>query len=671
MGVLNNEDLGVGSRICFGQWMLLAGCLVATLPVFASFLPINLGVDPRLEAMPMVLHLAAGICAIGLVMSFLQRRDVTLDAMSHPMVLAALFVTGWSVVLAPFVDYPWLSLAGTPVFGEAAVRYASLAVLFAAALVLAANRRAFVSLCAILTVISALAPVVMFAWGKDFFVSLDLVGYFAISAALGAWCLTDGHRPYLRCLLAVAAAAPAFALSTNNSVILVLVFAAAPAAVLTYGLLRGRVVAAGVIRAIGVLAVIAAPFVGLLLKWQVPELVDLPSIHSRHLLDKVLFAALMENPLIFAIGQGWGAINLTMDQHALSAGAVMWDDSWDLASRNISHSHSIYLEALFGAGVPAVAGFMMILAAPLLVVKADRLPLAVFATIALAGMATLTGESPATVGAVAMAFALAGVRPVQQNSKTRAIRFGRAAALVMPAVAASLLVAAFWQFYNANTIRTRVADIFILGPGNPHACDLHPHSALYADTELSQGLVRSYRPVLKRAAAGQKIPLQDFWKIDAYFCSARTRLDESQSASLQLALEVFRVDVALGTQSPDFSRRYQSALDNWPEKLVRVLTLAPRRTDVTIGFFLAQIQRGNFYTVASLAEALLKRDPSDPIALWFLGLARLASGEPANRSEGRRLIAQAIEGGVERFFPVAPETLEQLGVRDAPIDPPE
>lgn len=411
MGALKRKDKGAGSRPCFGQWVLLAGSLLATLPVFASFLPIDLGIDPRLELMPMVLHLAAGICAIGLIVSFRQRRDVTLDAMSHPMVLAALFVTGWSVLLAPFVDYPWLSLIGVPVFGEAAVRYASLAVFFASALVLAANRSSLIGLCAILTAISALAPVVMFAWGKDFFVSLDLVGYFAISAALGAWCLTKGQRPYLRLMLAVVAAAPACALSTNNSVVLVLAFAAAPTALLTYGLLRRRVLAAGVIRAIGVLAVIAAPFVGLLLKWQLPELVDLPSIHSRHLLDKVLFAALMENPLILAIGQGWGAINLTMDQHALSAGAVMWDGSWDLAARKISHSHSTYLEALFGAGVPAVAGLMVILAAPVLVVQAERLPFTVFATVSLAGMAALTGEFPATVGAVAMAFALAGVRP--------------------------------------------------------------------------------------------------------------------------------------------------------------------------------------------------------------------------------------------------------------------
>lgn len=673
MGALNSKDMGSGTRFCFGHGVLLAGCLLATLPVFASFLPIDLGIDPRLEPIPMVLHLAAGICAIGLSITFLTTRDRTLWAVSHPIVLAALFVAAWSVLTAPFADYPWLSLIGVPVFGEAAVRYASLAAFFGAALVLAADRRTFVGLCAILVTVSVLTPIVMFMWGRSFFVSLDLVGYFAIPAALGTWFLTGRCKLYLRLILGMAAVLPAFALSTNHSVIAVLTGIALPAALASGWILHQRPDKSALIRVLAALFVVAAPFFGLLVKWLAPEIIDLPSIHSRHLLDRVLFAALMDNPLILVVGHGWGGINLTMDQFALSAGANMWDGSWDLALRNVSHSHSTYLEALFGAGLPALFGLMMIHAAPVLVVKAERLPLAVFASTSLAALGAVTGEFPASVGAVAMVFAMAGLRPFSEASSSasgmvgKGSSLGRANALSMPALAALLLVAAFWQFHDANTTRIRVADVRALGPQSASACDLHPYSRVYAGTELAQGLIRSYRPVFKRAAAGDQIGLEEIWQIDAYVCSANARLVAgSMSPSLLLATEAFRVDVALGQEASDLPDRYRAALENWPAKLARVVTLVPNRTDVTVGFFLAQVQQGKFYTVGSLAEALLKQDPDDPVALWFLGLARLASGEPANRLDGRQLLARAVEGGVERFFPIAPEILEQLGVRDEP-----
>lgn len=112
MGAVAHSEPETGGRLKAVHWVLLAGGLLATLPVFASFLPIDLGIDPRLEAIPMALHLAAGICALGLTLVFLQMRDIALHALSHPMVLAAVFVAAWSAVAAPLTDYPWLSLIG-------------------------------------------------------------------------------------------------------------------------------------------------------------------------------------------------------------------------------------------------------------------------------------------------------------------------------------------------------------------------------------------------------------------------------------------------------------------------------------------------------------------------------------------------------------------------------
>lgn len=668
VGALKQNDNNAGSGLIFGHWLLLVGCALATLPVFAAFLPIDLGVLPRLEPMSMGLNFSAGLCALGLVATFLQAREATVRAVSHPIVLLAFAIALWSALTAPFSEYPWLSLLGDQVFGEAAIRYLILGVFFASALVLATDRRMFRALCVILVGVSVAAPVIMFVWAQDFFVSLDLVGHFAIPAVIGTWLLTGTQKLRWRVVLAVVAAVPALVLSSNLSAILILIFVAAPFAGMTYWLLRRQPDKAGLIRFGGVLAVVLAPGVGLLVKWLLPDVFDVPSILSRHLLDKVMFAGIMEDPWIFAVGQGWGGVNLTMDSFASLAGATMWDNSWDLSARNVSHAHSIYLEAFLGAGLLAVIGLLAMIIAPLLLVKSEALPITVFAVLSIAGMGTLTGEFPSTVAAVAMAFALAGQRNVYAGSGPITLRAGRLGVLLMPVVAALFLTASFWQFYNTDTTRVRIADVRSLGKESAYFCDLHPNSAVYADTALAQGLIKSYRPIFERAAAGVSIPIEDVWQLDAYVCTAEARLPASTSSSLQLALETFRVEVALGQSSSELPDRYQAVLKDWSVKLARMLRLVPHRSDVAIGFFLAQLQRGNFYTVGSLAEALLKGNPGDPVALYFLGLARIGGGGIADRAVGIRLLQQAIDAGVQRFMPVQPEVLNEILTFVPPVD---
>jgi len=300
------------------------------------------------------------------------------------------------------------------------------------------------------------------------------------------------------------------------------------------------------------------------------------------------------------------------------------------------------------------------ISAPLVVVSTARLPLALFVSFALASLAAVTWELPSTVGAVALSFALASTRNGDMDVKRIALRAGRMAALLMPVVAALLLAASFWQFHEANTTRSRIADVYAQGSNSPYACDLHPYSALSADIRLAHGLVTNHRPVFKRAAEGETIPIEDVWLIDAYVCSAEARASLSTSPSLLIAMETFRGSIAHGETASDLPGRYRASLDNWAEKLVRVLTLVPQRSEIANGYFLAQIERGNLYTVGSLAEALLKRNPEDPVAMWYLGLARVGSGEPSVQVQGKQLLDQALEAGVRRLLPIDSDLIEQV-----------
>ncbi|MEP4884888.1 MAG: hypothetical protein ABJ215_00830, partial [Alphaproteobacteria bacterium] len=111
-----------------GANIALAGAVLSLLSIFSAFAPIELGVWPRLAPMSMTLYLSVGICALGLVLVWLDDHDPVEAALTHPAVLAGLFVALWSGALAPFSDYSWLSIFGTTDIGEATLRYAGLAI---------------------------------------------------------------------------------------------------------------------------------------------------------------------------------------------------------------------------------------------------------------------------------------------------------------------------------------------------------------------------------------------------------------------------------------------------------------------------------------------------------------------------------------------------------------
>ncbi|MBO6785073.1 MAG: hypothetical protein JJ899_17635, partial [Alphaproteobacteria bacterium] len=572
--------------------LLAVGAVSALMPIFASFLPVDLGVSPRHETITIALHIAASICCVGLALAFLVMRTEVVRALAHPMVLAAFFVAFWTVLLAPFSDYPWLSLVGASDFGEGAIRYASLGVFFATAQLLFHDRFFRPFLCLALACISFLAPLIMRVWANDFFVSLDQVGYFAIPAAVGAWMFLEGQDRLVRCGAAGIAALPAFAVSSNQSILAMVALLAFPGAVLAAALLRSNADRTSKVRVAAIVAVIAAPVVGVIAKWLLPQLVSLPSIWSRHLLDKVIFAATKADPSIYAIGQGWGQIPMTVDRHILAAGSVMWDNSWDLTQRFVTHSHSIYSEALLGAGLPAVVGLLVMLAVPIWVVSRDMLPTVIFVTLAVAGMGAVSAELPSTVGAVALAFAIASARTREGAWQTPCGVPGRGLAWSLPVVTALFVSAAGWHYTTADSIRERTHDVRLRGGLSPFACEVHPRTSPFIDNDLAFGLVSAYRPVFEKLEQRQPVPADELNLVSAYLCTAEKRSESKRSPSLHIALETFRTDLALGTRDERYTARFRWAVDDWPSKIARALNAAPERIDIPIGFLADQVRRG-------------------------------------------------------------------------------
>lgn len=648
------KDKPVRARLAwFGAWLLLFGAALGALTVFAALIPGELGVWPRFESGGMAMLLSAGICAAALAVIWLDDRPAVEAALRHPIVLAVMLVALASGLYAPFVDYPWLSIFGYPLIGEGALRYASMGVFFAAAIVLRGDALRFRLLLICLLVGSVGGTAALFVWVRGDFVSLDIAGILVVSAWVGAWYVAPVKWGMWRFAIGAAAVTPILALATNDTVIVITLVVSLPASILLFLNLKRQFVSDRTTRIIAATALVAIPFAGLLAVWFIPMLTDaLPSITSRKYNYQLVFAALLADPSVVLAGQGWGEIVMTMDRFRIFSDAVMWDGSWDGATRSLSHSQNLVLEALFGGGVVAVVGLLAVLAIPVLVCDKRDIPVAVFAVSVFAGMGATWPQVAMTVGPVALALGVVSATHV--GAATPQV-VGRVSAWMLPVLASILVASGVWVVSEGLSYRSSIADVRANGSASTHGCGLLPNSGTYGDLNLVQGFVKAYRPVFSGAQAGRATSEAEDRLIAAFLCTAERQAAHSNSASLHLGMESFRGHVSSDAGQTPVIAKYEGSLSGWSDKLVQLLNAAPTRTDMIAVFATARMQAGAWQTVGSLARALNRSNPDDPIANWYLGQYLLNKGNPASRTAGIAALQKSLNDGIKKIFPVSGE----------------
>lgn len=646
-----------------GSWLLVSGAALAALSVFSALVPLEVGVWPRFEPGRMALYLAAGICAAALVVVWLADRAPVEAALGHPLVLAATFLALVGAVLATVADHPWLSILGYPLIGDGVLRYAAMAVLFAAAIVIRGDALGFRLLLVLLLVGSVAGTAALYWFALEDFPSLDIAGVLVIAAWVGAWYLTPERWGVWRFGVGLAAIALILLASTNNTALISVFAIALPASMLVWYLLERGHAPVRLIRVAASLALVVLPFAGIVAVWLIPEITEaFASVTSRKFIHQIVFAALGADPSIFLTGQGWGRTVATLDEFRTASDAVLWDGSWDGATRPFAHAHNYALEALLGGGVVGVAGLLAIFAAPVIACGPRDLPAAVFAAAVFAGLSTSGPQVAMAIGPTALALAIAGAGPPPTTLRNVA---GRGLTFVLPVVSASLLGAGLWLIAQGIDFRNRVADVRAKGVESAYFCRLHPNSGTFGDLVLAQGFTKAYRPVLDRAVVGEHPSESEHNLIAAYLCNIERRSLRSESPSMQMAAETFRSFIsANGAENRDIAR-YSRALADWPGKLARMLNAAPNRTDMTVGFFEARIESGAWETVGSLANALHDFAPEDPVANWYLGRFLLTRGGAVSTNAGYETLRTALNNGIKKIILVIPafeaDILERTG----------
>jgi hypothetical protein len=630
------------------NWLPIAALALAIPLPLASL--VTLGYWERAEALQVGLHAAAALASLAVVAVLWAEPARGLRCLRHPVVLTMAGVGLWSVLVAPLVRLPLLSLLGTVQSGLGALWFLDTAVLTACAVLVAEDPRRWRLLAWEAVAVTAVVAALKVA---DYVTEQPLLIY--VSAYYGwlgiylpflarPW-RDDRDIPLTVAALAVAVVVVAASLSRTAAVLLagIVLWTAV-------GRLGRRVPLAGrLAESKGVAAVVVAlaailPYIAVRL-WG--GATTSASLHDRYHLQQMMHAALRADPSPL-LGHGWGRTQDAFHAFLNVTGENLWQPTWIFLTSDYFNAHNWLLETLYAAGVPGVLlTVAAALALPLCAARADRAAATALASacllftgvwfqlclslplLALAAAAVATPVAPPRAGRAATAAAVALLVAFGLGQAWAAgdlLAFGEAVGAMRQDIAAGKPVAVpddprGSDLAAAEVIRDFLVDLAGQGPQPAKAAAVRP----MLDT-------------LER-----RIPL-----------TATTQLPV---VGLGVLSQIY-FSGELAWLAPQFP--HADAL--WREWLDRSLALAPGRTDVAIPYLTRLATSGRLGEAEALARQFLAQDGNDPVGLYFAGLAEVVRPDQAAKRAGIDLLRRSVAAGIDRFMPLDPAVARAIGV---------
>ena len=555
--------------------------------------------------------------------------------------------------MAPFSQYPVLSITGSPQLGDGAVRWAEIGIIVAAVRVLLYSRfdASWLGYAAAAVALAIPAfetiPFTKAIWFNDHLAFLGI-------AAATIVCITLSAKiPSKRALYTVSilTALPALLVSQNYTAIAVVLFISIPAGFLFEWRLASKhsgqriSLKAAACVAIGLAAVIFPTVAA----WS-GEIFDIPSLQSRSSIAAVLLNVFAEAPSTWLFGQGWGHTQHVFGRHILSADIVTWQAGWDAVWRDTFHSHNLFLETTLSAGLPATVGVICWIVSLPRTSKQEFVPAALFFGLSFVGISSLWFQLPGTVAYTAIAVAVLGFNPNEQRIYPN--QFQKAGIYVPPVLAGGILISAtsylgmfVWQIesterYLASNSKT-VA---------PH-CQAKLDESWRGDIGHSLLLLSNIRSLKEvKDPKRDEARLRD---IDFYACTATHSIRAGGSRLLTTAGLIFRSELAFSPALESVRKRYSIYLDNWSVLAKHHITVSQHRSDLLVPFLTWMTAKGDTLPVMKFSEYLLAKKPNDAVGLWFKGMTILRSRESSRKGEARALLRKSIRRGIEKWLPLS------------------
>jgi hypothetical protein len=629
--------------VVFVPAMLLA---FASLPLFAF------GMSDRAEPLVLAAHAAAALATLALawraVLGDVARDDLLL---AMPPAMLAL----WSMLPLLWQDQPLLILLGAPQSGQGALWYFGLAVwLILAQLAVRdpSSWRRLTDLAALVGwVIAALTFGGRFADTPPLILVTSYYGWLGL--ALLPMILRHRGGPLWHPRVVFVLGAAAALLLASKSFTLV----AAAIGGLSYAVLALRLGTRLPLlqaRAFG-LAILATaallPFIvvasGLLNEVSA-------SMRARHLVIQMILMRLRDEPALLLAGQGWGRTADAFATHLDGAVAPLWNrEAWDFLSRDYFHSHNLLTETVLATGLPGLLFALGIPAALVWCAPARRRGYAIgFASAWLFGLG-LWFELAFSLPAFALATAAlchdpAHTSPLSGRRLRIFVGFGLAVALLQ-LVAVGLLA--------LQGLRIETAKAWLSVPHGPPPTwhDLRGDDrALAALTSLAMNDLR------ERVSGNAPDIVAETRRIDWMIDLLSERMAHTQNPALPVVGDTVFAEIVLNPALAPLQSAFAGRLSFWPLWLDRGLTLAPRRSDLPIGYLSWRLAAGDYLDVLVWSRRLLSRDTEDPVGLYFEGGVMVLQPDAESRQRGLALLRRAIDRGIERYIQLDPVFVSTL-----------
>ena len=642
MGWIMNSH-SPGRMAVSARWILSLAFLLGIVLPLASLPPFQLGYWGRAEPLVVGWHACAALAALGMGLYALAGAGRVAEAFSNSIVLLPLALGAFSLIAAPLVQVPRLSVLGAPQSGQGALWYVEFALMIAAARVVRVEGHWRAMQRGAILAVLAVAAIKGFDWwwerqGGNHLLIWVAAYYAWLGVALPAF--TDDAGRFWRPLGWIATCAVVLAARSSSAVAALILGILVMACITVFDRQKWIQRAAGMLP---VAILVAAPAILL----TVDAIGSVASLADRRSLLLMAGALLRSwSPGNWLVGEGWGRTQDMFHANLAASQQVLWNESWIFMSSDYFHSHSALVEALLSAGIPGLVLTAAWFAAITMGADAGKRRLAAGYATALAVLSALWFQLTLSLPLAALALAalapLCPERPVPRPSRLRLVAaFCVIAAIAFGGVAMRLYV-------HGRQVDLVLADLLASAPA-PHGLPADPRGS----DHLAAGLIRDGFNRLEgattpaeREQAMAVARLMTSHLADRIPLTTTVGLVES-GLSWQVQVQMIG---SLGWMAGPMAE----TVALWPVWLDRALALAPRRTDLAISYFTHLAMAGNNLELARRTGAILAVDPGDPVGLYFLGLLAVQKPDLAAKRRGIELLRASVAAGIERYMPIDP-----------------
>lgn len=622
-----------------------AALALALLLPLSSLSPFGFGYWEKAEPMVFWFHATGALASLAIIANLLYRPEATWAVLRHPFLVLPLSLALWSCLTAPFAALPMLSLLGAPQSSFGALWFIDLAALIGCAALVVDQRRLWSGLVTLAILVTlVVAGLKAWDWATNSVLLIAVAAYYGwiglalIPASLPLWASRAGRISgwiALAASIMVAIASKSITVGAAMGFGLMLVGAGT--------LVRRRLGRELLPRPTATALVACGALLPLPLLQFIPALRHIESLRDRFLLQRMIGASLADTPFAWLVGKGWGHTQNGFAAYLTASGESLWNSDWIFLRSDYFHSHNWITEVVHSVGVPGGLLYLaMFLAIPWCASPRSRLIATAFAT-AYAFNHSLWFQLSLSLPMVAMALAALMPPPFP-----RAIPIHR----FIPALTIGLLATA--QLLAAAAL---LSSGLAIGAAQK---DLAKDGSLLRQLPVDfRGSDLAIAEVLRDWMWGLTTQSSDTPpsgnSVAAILDFLTARIPHTKTVLLTVVANQVMTQGMVINQPPWLHPLVEARQNSWQGWTEQSLQLAPDRSDLAIGFMTSAAVQGQSSLTEAMTLNILRRNPDDPVGLYFSGLVAVLRPSPEEKARGVALLHRSVDQGLDRYMPIDPQ----------------